>query len=71
FADDVKCSHGATVGQLNEDAVFYLQSRGIGIEKAQSILINAFASDVIALINIEQLRETINSQILEKLKKVS
>ncbi|MCU7498004.1 MAG: Fe-S cluster assembly protein SufD [Ignavibacteria bacterium] len=71
FADDVKCSHGATVGQLNEDALFYLQSRGVGIEKAQSILINAFASDVIDLINIEQLKETVNSQILEKLKKVS
>ncbi|HEX2867155.1 MAG TPA: Fe-S cluster assembly protein SufD [Ignavibacteriales bacterium] len=71
FADDVKCSHGATVGQLNEEAVFYLQSRGIGIEAAQSILINAFASDVTDLINIEQLKETLNSQILEKLHKVS
>ncbi|MGE5350499.1 MAG: Fe-S cluster assembly protein SufD [Acidobacteriota bacterium] len=71
FADDVKCSHGATVGQLNEEALFYLQSRGVGIEKAQSILINAFASDVIDLINIEQLKETVNSQILEKLHKVS
>lgn len=71
FADDVKCSHGATVGQLNEDAVFYLQSRGVGIEAAQSILINAFASDVIDLITIEQLRETVNIQILEKLHKVS
>lgn len=71
FADDVKCSHGATVGQLNEEAVFYLQSRGIGIETAQSILINAFASDVIDLITIEQLRETVNTQILGKLHKVS
>lgn len=71
FADDVKCSHGATVGQLNEDAVFYLQSRGIGIERAQSILINAFASDVIDLINIDPLKEAINSQIIERLKKVS
>ncbi|MGE5431151.1 MAG: Fe-S cluster assembly protein SufD, partial [Syntrophomonadaceae bacterium] len=71
FADDVKCSHGATVGQLNEEAVFYLQSRGVGIEAAQSILINAFASDVTDLINIEQLKETVNEQILGKLHKVS
>ncbi|MCU7496802.1 MAG: Fe-S cluster assembly protein SufD [Ignavibacteria bacterium] len=71
FADDVKCSHGATVGQLNEEALFYLQSRGVGIEKAQSILINAFASDVIDLINIEKLKETVNQQIMDKLHKVS
>lgn len=68
FADDVKCSHGATVGQLNEESVFYLRSRGVGEEKARSLLMNAFASDVIDSITIEPLRETLNNQILERLQ---
>lgn len=67
FADDVKCSHGATVGQLDDQAMFYLRSRGIGTETARSILINAFAGDVIDLIKIEQLRDDLNKIILDKL----
>ncbi len=46
FADDVKCSHGSTIGQFNEDALFYLKARGIGEEKAKALLIHAFAYDV-------------------------
>jgi Fe-S cluster assembly protein SufD len=56
FADDVKCSHGATIGQLDEDARFYLKSRGIGEKAANSILIHAFASDVIKSIKIKSVR---------------
>ncbi len=56
FADDVKCSHGATIGQLDEDARFYLKSRGIGEEAANAILIHAFASDVIKSMKIESVR---------------
>ncbi|MEI7812672.1 MAG: Fe-S cluster assembly protein SufD [Ignavibacteria bacterium] len=70
FADDVKCSHGATVGQLNDESVFYLRSRGIGADMARSILINAFASDIIDQIDIEPLREYLNNKILDKLNKV-
>ena len=47
FADDVKCTHGSTVGQLDDDAVFYLRSRGIGAEAAKSLLTYAFASDLV------------------------
>jgi Fe-S cluster assembly protein SufD len=47
FADDVKCTHGSTVGQLDEDAIFYLRSRGIGEEAARSLLTYAFASDIV------------------------
>ena len=47
FADDVKCTHGSTVGQLDDDAVFYLRSRGIGVEAAKSLLTYAFASDLV------------------------
>ena len=57
FADDVKCSHGATIGQLDEDARFYLKSRGIGEKAANSILIHAFASDVIKSIKIKSVRD--------------
>jgi Fe-S cluster assembly protein SufD len=47
YADDVKCSHGATVGQLDEDALFYLRSRGIGQDDARELLVRAFASEII------------------------
>ena len=47
FADDVKCTHGSTVGQLDDDAIFYLRSRGIGAEAAKSLLTYAFASDLV------------------------
>jgi Fe-S cluster assembly protein SufD len=57
FADDVKCTHGATVGQLDEDQIFYLRSRGLGLEDARDLLTNAFASDVLNRIRLEPLRE--------------
>jgi Fe-S cluster assembly protein SufD len=57
FADDVKCTHGATVGQLDAEAVFYLRSRGIGNEDARALLTFAFANDVVGRIKIEPLRD--------------
>lgn len=56
FADDVKCTHGATVGQLNSDSMFYLRSRGIGEEQAKLILIYAFANDVLRNIKQDNVR---------------
>ncbi len=56
FADDVKCSHGATVGQLSKESLFYLKSRGIGEEQAKLILIYAFASDVLKNIKEDEVR---------------
>ena len=66
FADDVKCSHGATIGQLDNEALFYLKSRGIGEEKSRDILIHAFASDVVRRIKIEQIKDHIESILTEK-----
>ena len=63
FADDVKCSHGATVGQLSKEALFYLQSRGIGEEAARALLVNAFAFDVTEKIKIPALEQHINHLI--------
>ena len=66
FADDVKCSHGATIGKLNDEAKFYLKSRGIGEESATSILIHAFASDVITSIKIPALRDYLEEIISKR-----
>ena len=57
YADDVKCSHGLTTGHLDEDAMFYLQARGIAKEEAKMLLMVAFTKDVVQLINIESLKE--------------
>lgn len=70
FADDVKCSHGATVGQIDEDSLFYLRTRGISEETARSMLIKAFASDVFENVKIEQVHEYINNLISNKLKQI-
>jgi Fe-S cluster assembly protein SufD len=70
YADDVKCSHGATIGHLDDTAYFYIRSRGIPSELAKSMLIRAFANDVIDKIKIEELKEQLNHQIFEHLHRV-
>jgi len=67
FADDVKCSHGATVGQLDKDQLFYLKARGIQEKEAKAILIYAFASDVVHTISILQVRDHLEALLAEKL----
>ena len=57
YADDVKCSHGATTGQLDESAMFYLRSRGIALPIARQILTRAFAAEIIETIPVEAVRE--------------
>ncbi|MCW8810645.1 MAG: Fe-S cluster assembly protein SufD, partial [Ignavibacteriaceae bacterium] len=66
FADDVKCSHGATIGQMDDEAKFYLKSRGIGEEVSNGILLHAFASDVVTSIKIESIRNYIEEIITKK-----
>ena len=68
FADDVKCSHGCTIGQLDEDALFYLQSRGIPKKEAQGLLMYAFSNNVLKCVNIDSLKKRINKLIANKLK---
>ena len=67
YADDVKCSHGATVGQLDEDALFYLRSRGIEYSQAAALLTYAFADDVVARIAIEPMRHAIERHLTARL----
>ena len=64
-ADDVKCSHGATVGQIDEEALFFLRARGIGEKEARTMLMNAFAHEAIQKVSIEPLRERL-SELIEK-----
>ncbi len=68
YADDVKCTHGATVGQLNEEAVFYLRSRGIGLETARQMLTHAFAGEIIERVKCEPVREELDKQVWERLE---
>jgi Fe-S cluster assembly protein SufD len=70
FADDVKCSHGATVGHLDEVSEFYIRSRGVPRELAKSMLIRAFANDVIEKVKIDPLKEQLNHMIFEHLHQV-
>ena len=67
FADDVKCSHGCTIGQLDEDALFYLQSRGIPKKEARALLMYAFANNVLESVRIPELKTRINKLIANKL----
>jgi Fe-S cluster assembly protein SufD len=63
FADDVKCSHGSTIGQFNDEALFYLKSRGIGEEKARALLVHAFAFDVTEKFPLPEVKAFINHLI--------
>ena len=67
FADDVKCSHGCTVGQLDEEAFFYLRSRGVSEKAAKSLLIHAFAVDILEHIKPVKVREYVDQLISERL----
>ncbi len=64
YADDVKCTHGATIGQLDKDAIFYLRSRGISETAARSLLIYAFASEIVGRIKAEKLRARLDQYLL-------
>ena len=68
FADDVKCSHGCTVGQLNDEALFYLRARGISKKEAQALLLYAFANDAMENIDIEPLKLKVAKLLAEKLE---
>lgn len=67
FADDVKCSHGCTIGQLDESAMFYMQQRGIPKKEAKALLLFAFSNEVIESIKIPELKQRITKIIATKL----
>ena len=67
FADDVKCSHGSTTGEIDLDALFYCRTRGISFEDARALLLYAFAHDVVKRVKLEPLRDWLNARIDERL----
>lgn len=69
FADDVKCSHGATIGKLSDQSIFYLRARGISEQLAKTIIINAFANDAVHTITIDSVRQQIEERVATKLTK--
>lgn len=70
FADDVRCTHGATVGQVDDDSLFYLRARGIDEKTARSLLVNAFANDVLNNMTFEPLRDKISDFVIEQMNKI-
>jgi Fe-S cluster assembly protein SufD len=67
FADDVKCTHGATVGQLSDEALFYLRARGIARDDARALLVHAFAEDIVDRIRIDAVRHALEQVLLARL----
>jgi Fe-S cluster assembly protein SufD len=69
YADDVKCTHGSTIGQLDQDSLFYLRSRGIDPEAARSLLTYAFANEIISYMKVELIRARLENLLVTKLQK--
>ena len=67
YADDVKCTHGATVGQLDEKALFYLRTRGLSREKSQRLLMRAYVGEIVDEISNERIRNELMEMILARL----
>ena len=63
YADDVKCSHGASIGQLDPDQIFYLRARGLDLAAARALLSFAFASQVLARLPLAKLRESLEARV--------
>lgn len=66
YADDVKCSHGTTTGQMDENAIFYLRSRGMSVESAQKLLTSAFLNDVLSKVKSEAVRTYVQQQLADR-----
>ncbi len=67
FADDVKCTHGAAIGQLDDDAIFYLRARGLTYFEARDMLIHAFAGDILSRVQVEPLRQALEMELYAQL----
>ncbi len=67
YADDVKCTHGATIGQLDDDAIFYLRARGIPLERARTLLLFGFAAENLERMRQEPIRRYVEDLITDRL----
>jgi Fe-S cluster assembly protein SufD len=68
FADDVRCTHGATIGQIDPESIFYLRSRGIGLEEARNLLMVAFAGEIIHHVKVVPFQRQLRAALLDKMK---
>ena len=68
YADDVKCTHGATIGQLSEESIFYLRARGVGLQTARRMLIHAFAGEIIERVRYRPAREELDKLVWDRLE---
>jgi Fe-S cluster assembly protein SufD len=68
YADDVKCTHGATIGQLDDEAIYYLRTRGVPKSVAQRMLVHAFAGEIIDRIGHDELREELDELVWQHLE---
>jgi Fe-S cluster assembly protein SufD len=68
YADDVKCTHGATIGQLDDESIFYLRSRGISTSTARRILIHAFAGEITERVRCQAVREELDNLLWNRLE---
>ena len=71
YADDVKCSHGSSIGQLDEDAIFYLRSRGIDLAAARDLLTRGFAREILDALPVTALAESLDETLLARLRAAS
>ncbi len=68
YADDVKCSHGATVGQMDSEAILYMRQRGLSLAQARRLQIEGFAGDVVRRCGVEELGETLMEVVARKME---
>ena len=71
FADDVKCTHGAAIGQLDDEAIFYLRTRGLGLSDARNLLVHAFAGEILQRVKVESLRAQLDEVLTSQLPQLS
>ncbi|MDH3546648.1 MAG: SufD family Fe-S cluster assembly protein, partial [Gammaproteobacteria bacterium] len=71
YADDVKCSHGTTIGQLDEAAMFYLRTRGLDKREARQLMTRAFAQSIVGMTPIESYQEAIREQVADRLNQLT
>ena len=70
YAEDVKCSHGSTTGQIDPEALFYLKSRGLSHKKSMELIMNGFISDISELVNDKHISEYLNKIASQQLQKI-
>ena len=70
YADDVKCTHGATIGQMNAEQIFYLRARGLSEESARRMIMHAFAGEIVERIQCEAAREELDRLVWDRLEQM-